>query len=137
MTTTTTATPNVQSVRGGKVHRGTPGYDGMHGSKGFPRCRTGAMSNSCTVYRPVTLKVTCSNCLGTGTPAAEVPSYAQTITAVAQDYRQAKTNGRIAPATHDDLTARAIAAGRAAGISRDDALDDLFDEVAAPPARKN
>lgn len=136
-TDSATTVPNVISVCGGKVHYG-------HGElldEAFPLCRTGEMTNSGTKYFETTLEVTCANCLQRGLlttqndTEASAPSYAQTVTALAREYRAAKVNGRIPQASHQGIVDRLVTAAAVAGVAEGDALDDLFDEVAAPPVQ--
>lgn len=61
MTDTTAPRParQVVSVRGGKVHDGETAYET---GQPWPRCRTGAQTNSGTRYTATTLPVTCTAC---------------------------------------------------------------------------
>jgi hypothetical protein len=62
------------------------------------------------------------------------PSYAQTVTRLAQEYRSYSTAGElIPPADYVGIVNRLHAAADAAGIDRPIAARDLFDEINAEP----
>lgn len=147
MATTDTTTPNVISVRGGKVHRGL-GEHYLGGDVAFPRCRTAAMTNSGTRYTETTLEVTCTNCLKQDRLRAEyaeqrdtetvaTPTFAETVDTLAGEYRTAEVNGHVNHAVRNAVIERLLTASRAADISDEDGLGDLFDEILAPPVAKS
>jgi len=63
---------------------------------------------------------------------AAAPSYAQTITTLARQFRQADEQGTMNLDVRAAIVRAASAAGRAAGIPSHVALFELFDEIEAP-----
>jgi len=135
---------SLMTVNGSSVvHGECPGLTNI------PVCRQGGQNNRLTKFREVALPINCRRCLAyaccadeqpaaevveVGQPAeVEVPtSYAQTITTLARQFRQADEQGTMTLDVRSVIVRAAAAAGRAASIPVEVALTELFEEIEAP-----